>query len=135
MSVFPSGYLGLAKPRSVSTELEEKVFAPCYNKPLMGKGDVCFRPKPCLSLWKKGKNRRPPIRSKHTIQICIYATLTIHLFLFLLFFIFIYLFIVCLLFCCFFYHVPVFHWCAQGVASLRVSCPLVNPRPLPPCVI
>lgn len=31
MSVFPSGYLGLAKPRSVLTELEEKVFAPCYN--------------------------------------------------------------------------------------------------------
>jgi hypothetical protein len=31
MSVFPSGYLGLAKPRSVLTELEEKVFAPCYK--------------------------------------------------------------------------------------------------------
>ncbi len=58
MSVFPSGYLGLAKPRSVLTELEEKVFAPCYNKPLTGKGDVYFRPKPCLSLWKKGG--KPP---------------------------------------------------------------------------
>lgn len=135
MSVFPSGYLGLAKPRSVLTELEEKVFAPCYNKPLTGKGDVCFRPKPCLSLWKKGENRRPPIRSKHTIQICIYATFTIHYFYFYSYY-FSFLFIYLLFVCCFFlYHVPVFHWCAQGVASLRVSCPLVNPRPLPPCAI
>jgi hypothetical protein len=63
------------------------VVTPCYNKPLTGKGDVCFRPKPCSS-QKLGENRRPPIRLKNTrienfeVQRWLFLSVIMHLFVY-----------------------------------------------------